>query len=243
MGKGKKRKQQKPWCFYCDREFQSEKILLDHQKARHWKCDHCRKQLDSTQGLVTHVLQVHKENLTKVPNAKEGRNSVEFKVWGMEGIPDEFMTDDDRASKRRREVDALPKSADAPAIPIPTVPPMVGGPPMMPGYWGPMVPPMGAPYPPYGPPPGFRGPPPPGGPMPYPPPGGPGAPPFMGRGPPPGVAPMPLGPRGGGPPGTVAPPGPPGPPGPGAGPGPAGPPPATTSTPASPPSTRERDEE
>eukprot|EP01006_Ploeotia_vitrea_P027438 TRINITY_DN60258_c0_g1_i2.p2 TRINITY_DN60258_c0_g1~~TRINITY_DN60258_c0_g1_i2.p2 ORF type:complete len:168 (+),score=11.54 TRINITY_DN60258_c0_g1_i2:276-779(+) len=104
-------------------------------------------------------------------------------------------------------------------------------------------PPMGAPYPPYGPPPGFRGPPPPGGPMPYPPPGGPGAPPFMGRGPPPGVAPMPLGPRGGGPPGTVAPPGPPGPPGPGAGPGPAGPPPATTSTPASPPSTRERDEE
>ena len=26
--------QDKPWCFYCDREFDDEKILIQHQKAK-----------------------------------------------------------------------------------------------------------------------------------------------------------------------------------------------------------------
>jgi len=35
MGRKKKRyEEEKPWCFYCDREFDDEKILLQHQKAK-----------------------------------------------------------------------------------------------------------------------------------------------------------------------------------------------------------------
>ena len=29
---------QRPWCYYCDREFDSDSILLQHQKARHFLC-------------------------------------------------------------------------------------------------------------------------------------------------------------------------------------------------------------
>ena len=32
--KGKKHEEEKPWCFYCDREFDDEKILIQHQRAK-----------------------------------------------------------------------------------------------------------------------------------------------------------------------------------------------------------------
>ena len=28
----------KPWCFYCDRTFDNDTVLIQHQKQRHWKC-------------------------------------------------------------------------------------------------------------------------------------------------------------------------------------------------------------
>lgn len=31
---GKKKKSSLPWCFYCDREFEDDKILVNHQKAK-----------------------------------------------------------------------------------------------------------------------------------------------------------------------------------------------------------------
>jgi NAD-dependent SIR2 family protein deacetylase len=51
----------RPWCFYCDRDFDDEKILMQHQKAKHFKCTHCNRKLGSASGMATHVLQVHKE--------------------------------------------------------------------------------------------------------------------------------------------------------------------------------------
>lgn len=51
-------------CFYCLREFEDEKILIQHQKARHFKCPHCSKKLSTTGGLLVHVVQVHKETMT-----------------------------------------------------------------------------------------------------------------------------------------------------------------------------------
>eukprot|EP00906_Rhabdomonas_costata_P017023 RCo024496 len=71
MGKSKKKrtKEVTPWCFYCDKEFQNEKVLIDHQKAKHFKCPHCMKKLPSTGGLSAHVLQVHKETIKKYGSA------------------------------------------------------------------------------------------------------------------------------------------------------------------------------
>ncbi|KNC84546.1 hypothetical protein SARC_03248 [Sphaeroforma arctica JP610] len=87
MGKKKKSKPQKPWCYYCDREFDDEKVLIMHQKAKHFKCIVCSKKLNTAGGMVIHCMQVHKEQVKSVPNAKEGRTSVDLEVFGMEGIP------------------------------------------------------------------------------------------------------------------------------------------------------------
>lgn len=64
MGKKKKRAE-KVWCYYCDREFDDEKILVQHQKAKHFKCHVCHKKLSTAGGMAIHVLQVHKETVTK----------------------------------------------------------------------------------------------------------------------------------------------------------------------------------
>jgi len=98
MGKRKARKKSKndkPYCWYCDRNFQDEKILIQHQKAKHFKCNICHKKLSSASGMVVHVFQVHKETVAKIPNAKPGRDSVKNDVIGMDGIPGEEIDDDD----------------------------------------------------------------------------------------------------------------------------------------------------
>ncbi|CAN1327859.1 Protein SUPPRESSOR OF FRI 4 [Linum perenne] len=87
MGKKKKRVASKVWCYYCDREFDDEKILVQHQKAKHFKCHVCHKKLSTASGMTIHVLQVHKESVTKVPNAKPGRESTDIEIYGMQGIP------------------------------------------------------------------------------------------------------------------------------------------------------------
>ncbi|KAF5749353.1 protein SUPPRESSOR OF FRI 4-like [Tripterygium wilfordii] len=91
MGKKKKRASSKMWCYYCDREFDDEKILVQHQKAKHFKCHVCHKKLSTASGMAIHVLQVHKENVTKVPNAKPGRESTEIEIYGMQGIPQDVL--------------------------------------------------------------------------------------------------------------------------------------------------------
>ncbi|KAK9268225.1 hypothetical protein L1049_010668 [Liquidambar formosana] len=91
MGKKKKRVSTKVWCYYCDREFDDEKILVQHQKAKHFKCHVCHKKLSTAGGMVIHVLQVHKEAVTKVPNAKPGRETTEIEIYGMQGIPPDIL--------------------------------------------------------------------------------------------------------------------------------------------------------
>jgi hypothetical protein len=57
MGR-KKRKTVRPWCWYCNREFDDEAVLIQHQKARHFKCHICHKKLFTGPGLAIHCLQV-----------------------------------------------------------------------------------------------------------------------------------------------------------------------------------------
>lgn len=40
--------------------------------------------------MAIHMLTVHKQTITKVPNAKEGRDSTEWVIEGMNGIPENF---------------------------------------------------------------------------------------------------------------------------------------------------------
>lgn len=77
------------YCYYCDRNFDDEKALILHQKARHFKCQLCHKKLSTSGGMAIHVLQVHKETITAVPNGKPGRDSIDLDIYGMQGVPGE----------------------------------------------------------------------------------------------------------------------------------------------------------
>jgi len=151
MGR-KKKKQTKPWCWYCNREFDDEKILIQHQKAKHFKCHICHKKLYTGPGLSIHCMQVHKETIDKVPNSLPNRNNIEIEIYGMEGIPPEdakeherqkaggggiVTADDDDGPEVKRT------RTDSPAAGYSGTPPG----PMMPGGMGP-----GMQRPSYGPP-------------------------------------------------------------------------------------------
>eukprot|EP00920_Eleutheroschizon_duboscqi_P014317 GHVT01033262.1.p1 GENE.GHVT01033262.1~~GHVT01033262.1.p1 ORF type:complete len:334 (+),score=88.68 GHVT01033262.1:691-1692(+) len=98
MGRKKRRALElKPFCFYCDREFDDEKVLVQHQKAKHFKCSQCNRKLDTAAGLAVHMLQVHKESLAKVPAALSGRDDPNVVVHGVEGIPADVL-----ATKREK---------------------------------------------------------------------------------------------------------------------------------------------
>lgn len=73
------------WCWYCDRTFEDLKVLIQHQKAKHFRsvhensglswgerdyeltptfssnrCPHCPRRLNTAGGLAVHIDQVHK---------------------------------------------------------------------------------------------------------------------------------------------------------------------------------------
>jgi len=150
MGR-KKKKQSKPWCWYCNREFDDEKILIQHQKAKHFKCHICHKKLYTGPGLSIHCMQVHKDTIDKVPNSLPNRGNIEIEIYGMEGIPDADVKEHERQKGASGEDDDEPAfkraKSDSPAG-MASTPPTVG-PGMMPG----MMP--GMPRPPFGAVPGF----------------------------------------------------------------------------------------
>ena len=85
-------------CFfrYCNREFDDEKILIQHQKAKHFKCHICHKKLYTGPGLSIHCMQVHKDTIDKVPNSLPNRGNIEIEIYGMEGIPDADVKEHER---------------------------------------------------------------------------------------------------------------------------------------------------
>ncbi|XP_053563572.1 BUB3-interacting and GLEBS motif-containing protein ZNF207 isoform X2 [Bombina bombina] len=111
MGR-KKKKQLKPWCWYCNRDFDDEKILIQHQKAKHFKCHICHKKLYTGPGLAIHCMQVHKETIDAVPNAIPGRTDIELEIYGMEGIPEKDMEERRRLLEQKTQVDSLKKKSN-----------------------------------------------------------------------------------------------------------------------------------
>ncbi|KAI5281855.1 hypothetical protein KEM54_003111 [Ascosphaera aggregata] len=81
----------RPWCYYCERDFDDLKILISHQKAKHFKCERCGRRLNTAGGLSVHMSQVHKETLTAVENALPNRTSLDIEIFGMEGIPEDIL--------------------------------------------------------------------------------------------------------------------------------------------------------
>lgn len=174
MGR-KKKKPIKPWCWYCNREFDDDKILIQHQRAKHYKCPFCHKKLYSGPGLTVHCVQVHKEKLDKIPEALPNRNSVDIDIYGMQGIPEEDQREHERLkrgdegpSKSEQESKNQPSKPANPSQSRSVGPPQPNhmnpllqhamGMGMMPPGFPMGMPPMGMPpmgMPPLGMPPGF----------------------------------------------------------------------------------------
>ncbi|KAI1413135.1 hypothetical protein F5Y13DRAFT_31457 [Hypoxylon sp. FL1857] len=81
----------RPWCYYCERDFEDLKLLISHQKAKHFKCDRCGRRLNTAGGLSVHMNQVHKETLSSVENALPNRQGLDVEIFGMEGIPEDIV--------------------------------------------------------------------------------------------------------------------------------------------------------
>ncbi|XP_029179856.1 BUB3-interacting and GLEBS motif-containing protein ZNF207-like [Acropora millepora] len=149
MGR-KKKKATKPWCWYCNRDFDEEKILIQHQKAKHFKCPICHKKLYTGPGLAIHCMQVHKETISTIPNSIPNRGDPEVEIYGMEGIPEKDMKerqqkggsvgDDNEPEKKKVKTDEQPQPATAvmmPGLPgaVPVMPVMpLPGMPLPPGF-------------------------------------------------------------------------------------------------------------
>lgn len=163
---GRKRKRSRPviFCYYCDRLFENERVLIQHQRAKHFKCPQCRKKISSAHGMMVHVFQVHKETIDKVPGAKTGRASFELEIFGMDGVPAEILLEKriKLYGESSNNVKVIPQGimSASPEILIPGTPTVsnqvtthpsvvpMGQVPGMPGYpYWPMMPPhMGASY-------------------------------------------------------------------------------------------------
>ncbi|KAL1846795.1 hypothetical protein Plec18170_008936 [Paecilomyces lecythidis] len=81
----------RPWCYYCERDFDDLKILISHQKAKHFRCERCGKRLNTAGGLSVHMSQVHKEQLTTIENALPNRAGLDVEIFGMEGVPEDVI--------------------------------------------------------------------------------------------------------------------------------------------------------
>lgn len=55
----------KPFCYYCEKECDDEAILHQHQKNRHFGCTQCKRTFSTATAMAAHLLQVHKETLTR----------------------------------------------------------------------------------------------------------------------------------------------------------------------------------
>ena len=94
MGRKKKRgRQQDIWCYFCDKTFKDEDLLLSHQLKTHFRCTICGKRATNVGGLAAHMMQVHKSVLGKVPDSIKGRDNpkVGHSINGMSYIPHEAL--------------------------------------------------------------------------------------------------------------------------------------------------------
>jgi hypothetical protein len=98
---------QRPWCYYCDREFESDGILMQHQKARHFGCEVCRRKCGTVTSLGGHMWHVHQRTLERVPHALPDRDALPKNggadLVGMLGVPEGFPTPLERWAQRQQE--------------------------------------------------------------------------------------------------------------------------------------------
>mmetsp|Transcript_25081 Transcript_25081/g.46031 ORF Transcript_25081/g.46031 Transcript_25081/m.46031 type:complete len:318 (-) Transcript_25081:7-960(-) len=99
----------KPFCYYCDRDFDSAKTLIQHQRTKHFCCSECGLKFDTVMGLRVHMLNAYKKPLKEVPGAIPGRDNTDIVVHGMEGVPKTIIEEKTRKAAAEQRVDKTEK--------------------------------------------------------------------------------------------------------------------------------------
>lgn len=120
MGRSKKGpvvKTYTEFCYWCDKEFEDERILIQHQLTKHFRCPECKSgssgKCNTLHGLIGHYRRVHTADLMFVPNAKRGRDNpmASMQIVGMRNVPEDVLAE-------WRQKSGLPlSSATTPAMP------------------------------------------------------------------------------------------------------------------------------
>lgn len=104
MGKKKAKVEEsgpaRPFCYFCDKDFENENVLIQHQISKHFRCRECigemgnRGKCETIAGLAMHTLKIHAKRLKQVPNAIPGRDdpNAGVNIYGSEGVPAEMLT-------------------------------------------------------------------------------------------------------------------------------------------------------
>jgi Zinc finger, C2H2 type len=116
-GRRGKKKKEKIYCYYCERVFKDETTLVEHQRAKHFKCPKCPRRLLGLSSLLNHARKVHELDIDQVPDAVEHRSSVHVQVLGMSGIPDERA--EKEAAQRQKIEKELERSAKRQRVNLP----------------------------------------------------------------------------------------------------------------------------
>lgn len=111
----------KPFCYYCDKDFDSITTLVQHQRTKHFACSESGRKFDTITGLRVHMLNAYKKAVKEVPGAIPGRENPDIVVHGMEGIPRTVIEEKmkklqaDRAEKEKARAEK--EKSERPAAP------------------------------------------------------------------------------------------------------------------------------
>jgi len=94
----------KPSCYYCQRSFENEEVLISHQKLLHFRCPECGKKFSNIPGMAYHMKIVHSMELQAVPKADPGRDDPSLNVVGSTGIP----TEEEREERAQKKLKPSP---------------------------------------------------------------------------------------------------------------------------------------
>lgn len=101
----------KPACFYCTRSFDSEDVLIQHQKLTHFKCPECGKKFGNAPGMSVHMKTMHDIELQTVPKSELGRDDPTLHIIGSSGVPTEEEWEE--SIRKRTKVSALDSLVDS----------------------------------------------------------------------------------------------------------------------------------
>jgi len=73
--------------------------------------------MNTADALNIHLMTVHKEQLKKVANAKEGRDTLDIAIYGMQGVPEDLLIPEAKRARTSETTEGTTSSATNATVP------------------------------------------------------------------------------------------------------------------------------